>query len=530
MKTRLLCLLLSFSIPVAGNAAVTLAPLFQDHAVLQRDKPLPVWGKADPGERVSVTFHGQQAAAVAGPDGRWTVSLDPIAASADPADLVVTGRSPDQIVIHDVLIGEVWLCSGQSNMEFTVWNPADTLYRVDNGEKEVAAATFPLIRQFKVERFESDQPVDTAQGSWVACTPETVHAFTAVGYFFARDLYQKLGVPFGIINCTWGGSAIEPWLSHAALASDPAFAAVYQRWQQAQDQYPIRVAEHIAMLQAWATVGSQARARGPDAYAAFAKQFPQPKPAPKPDKPYPYAPSKIFNGMVHPLLPYALRGALWYQGEANVGRAQEYHKLLAAMITSWRADFGQGDFPFYWVQLPNYNGREAVRSKWSYLREAQAQTLTLPETGMAVTIDIGEKENLHPRNKQEVGRRLALIAKAKVYGLTVDFSGPVFLAAERTGSAMLVHFQYAAMGLTAAGKPPQSFEVAGADRIFYPADATIVRRPLAQGGADAVDQVLVQSSKVSEPVAVRYAWSNAPEANLYNGAGLPAAPFRSDSW
>jgi sialate O-acetylesterase len=517
MKMRLLCLVLSFGVPVAADAAVTLAPLFRDHAVLQRDKPVPVWGRADPGERVSVSFRGRQAAAVAGPDGRWIVRLDPLAAASDPADLVVTGRS--QLVIHDVLVGEVWLCSGQSNMEFTVWNPNDTVYRVDHGEEEVAAANYPQIRQFKVERFESDKPVDSAHGSWVPCTPETAHAFTAVGYFFARDLYRKLGIPFGIINCTWGGSSIETWLSQASLAGDPAFAIVQERWRQAQSQYPLRQAEHMVLLQAWQTVGSQARARGPAAYAAFVKQFPQPKPYPAPDKPYPYAPSKVFNGMVNPLVPYALRGALWYQGESNVSRPREYHKLFAAMITGWRADFGQGDFPFYWVQLPNYNGSEAFWSKWAYLREAQAQTLTLPATGMAVTIDIGETENLHPRNKQEVGRRLALIAKAKVYGITDDFSGPVFLAAERKGSAMLVHFKYAGAGLTAAGKPLQSFEVAGANRLYFPATATIVG-----------DQVLAQSPKVSEPVAVRYAWSNAPEANLYNGAGLPAAPFRSDSW
>jgi sialate O-acetylesterase len=516
MNPRFLCLLLGFSIPAAGNAAVTLAPLFQDHAVLQRDKPLPVWGRADPGERVSVSFRGQQASVVAGSDGRWIVYLAPLAASADPADLVVTGGN--QIALHDVLVGEVWLCAGQSNMEFTVWNPKDTVYRVDNGEKEVAAANYPQIRQFKVERFESDKPVDTAQGSWVPCTPETVPEFTAVGYFFARDLYRKLGVPIGIINCTWGGSSIEPWLSPACLASDPAFAIVQERWRQAQAQYPLRQAESMALLQAWQTVGSQARARGPAAYAAFVKQFPRPKPYPGPDKPYPYAPSRIFNGMVHPLVPYALRGALWYQGESNVFRAGEYHRLFAAMITDWRADFGQGDFPFYWVQLPNYNGSEALWTKWANLREAQAQTLTLPATGMAVTIDIGEPQNLHPRNKQEVGRRLALIAKAKVYGITDDFSGPVFLAAVRKGSAMLVRFKYAGAGLTAAGKPLQSFEVAGADHLFYPATATIVG-----------DQVLAQSPKVPEPLAVRYAWSNAPEANLYNGAGLPAAPFSSDS-
>jgi sialate O-acetylesterase len=517
MKHCRLLLALGLALPIAAGASVTLAPLFRDDAVLQRDKPIPVWGLASPGEHVSVSFRDRQASAEADRDGRWTVSLDPLPASSSPADLVVTGDN--KLVVHGVLVGEVWLCSGQSNMEFTVYDPANRSFQVANAQKEIADANFPLIRQFKVGKLESDTPVDTAAGSWVSCSPATVANFTAVGYFFARDIHRKLGVPVGIVECAWGGSAIEAWLSRVTLASNPAFRSVQARWIREQADYPLNKARRDALIQAWRTAESQSHQQGPDAHALFISQFPMPKPVDAPDKPYPHAPSRLYNGMLHPLIPYALRGVLWYQGESNTGRPWEYHRLFAAMIASWRGDFRQGDIPFYWVQLANYNGGNAAATNWAFLREAQARTLDLPATGMAVAIDIGSAEDIHPKNKQEVGRRLALIAKAKDYGITDDFSGPVFESAVRSGTGLLVSFRYSGTGLTAAGKPLQSFELAGPDRSFHPATAEIVR-----------DQVLVHSAGVPNPVAVRYAWKNAPDANLYNGAGLPAAPFRSDSW
>ena len=517
MKTSLVSLVLALVLPVAAHATVSLAPLFRDHAVLQRDKPVPVWGAAAPGEHVAVSFRGDKAEATAGADGRWAVRLDPLAASADPADLVASGGNV--VVIHDVLVGEVWLCSGQSNMQFTVWDTTGTVFRVVNGEKEVAAGNHPLIRQFGVSRVESDKPLDKAEGSWAACTPATVGHFTAVGYFFARDLQQKLGVPIGIINCSWGGSAIEPWLSHETLAGDVRLAYVEQRWRKEVADYPLKAARIQALTQAWLSTSSQARMTSPQAYKDFVTRFPEPKPVPMPDKPYPTAPSKIYNGMLHPLIPYALRGVLWYQGESNAGRPREYRLLFETLIESWRAEFGQGDFPFYWVQLANFNGGDGRATNWAALREAQAEALSLPNTGMAVTIDIGDAKDIHPRNKQEVGRRLALLAKAGTYGFTEDFSGPVFAGAERSGAGMIVSFRFAGGGLTAGGKPLQSFELAGDDRKFHAASASI------EG-----EKVLVSSPEVPNPVAVRYAWRNAPEANLYNGAGLPAAPFRSDRW
>jgi sialate O-acetylesterase len=342
---------------------------------------------------------------------------------------------------------------------------------VDNAQDEVAAANYPLIRQFKVARQVSATPMETAQGDWQTCSPESVQAFTAVGYFFARDLYVRLNVPIGIVNCTCSGTPLESWMSPMALGAFPGQA------------------DGRAAAEATAAVKAA-------------------------------TPASLFNGMIHPLLPYAIRGALWYQGESDVGRASEYTKHFPALIAAWRAHFGEGDFPFFWVQLAGFAwpGKESGQL-WALLREAQSKALSLPATGQAVAIDIGEVGNVQPRNKQEVGRRLALLAKAKVYSIPVDYSGPAFSRITIEGPSVRVHFSFAGEGLTASGKPLQSFEAAGADHVFHPASAEI------EG-----DTVLVESAEVRLPVAVRYAWRDAPEANLYNGAGLPAAPFRSDAW
>jgi sialate O-acetylesterase len=469
MKRRLPFALVALACAGPAAAAPELAPLFQDHAVLQRDKPVPVWGRAAPGEHVVVSFAGQRVGATAASDGRWVAVLAPIPASASGSDMTVAGK--DSVTVHDLLVGEVWLCSGEANMEFEVDGGGFT-YRVENAVAEVAAARYPLVRQFKVARQAAAAPMETARGDWRACSPATVGRFTAVGYFFARDLLARLGVPVGIINCTWSGTPLESWMSPAALAGFPGFSNGHSAPGAARE--------------------------GDD----------------------PWVPSCLFNGMICPLLPYAIRGALWYQGESNVGRAPDYAAQFPALIASWRSHFGDADLPFLWVQLANYAPPGSGKGEqWARLREAQAGALTLPSTGQAVAIDIGEPGSLYPRNKREVGRRLALIAKARVYSIPVDFSGPAFGRAEAGGGAMRVHFLFAGDGLTASGKPLQSFEVAGADRVFHAASA----------GIDD-DAVVARSPAVRLPVAVRYAWSNAPEANLYNGAGLPAAPFRSDDW
>ena len=500
----------------SAHANVTLAPPFADHAVVQSGKPVSVWGRADPGEKVSVKYLEYTADGLAGPDGRWVARLPAMQAQSTGAELVATGKN--SIWIQDVVVGDVWLCSGQSNMEFTVDDPKSAVFRLQNAEKEVAGANYPLIRQFKVARQVSATPADTVGGTWSVCSPGTVGQFTAVGYFFARDIFRRFGLPIGIVDSTWGGTPVESWMSPAALASDPAFAVVGERWRQTLAEYPARKAAHITALAAWTREESVAAAAGEARHAAFLKARPRPR---EPNGPgSSWTPTGLFNGMINPLLPYGIRGALWYQGESNANYASEYHRLFASMITAWRSHFGQGDFPFYWVQLASYKPpTDPTGETWAWLREAQTQTLSLPATGQALAIDIGDSENIHPANKQEVGRRLALMAKAQVYGLSVDYSGPVFSRASVEGNAIRVHFEFADNGLTAGGKPLQSFTIAGADRKFHPASASI-----------SGSTVLVRSADVPAPLAVRYAWQNTPEANLFNGAGLPATPFRSDNW
>ncbi len=494
------CLLI---LAAALRADVTPAPLFQDHAVLQRDKPVPVWGRADPGERVTVAFKGQSVAATADADGRWMVYLEPVEASAEPAELTLTGKNT--VTIRDVLVGEVWLASGQSNMEWSVTRSADA-------EKEIAAARFPLIREFNAARTSAMEPADTVAGAWKICSPESAGDFSAVAYHFARSLHRRLGVPVGIVNSTWGGTAIETWTDARTLRATAAWPAIDARWQEGLAVFEERKVNHPLEMAAWREAEEKARA---------AKT---PNPLPWPRAPVgpgtPYAPAGLFNGMIAPLQPYALRGFLWYQGESDWRRPAEYAQLFPAMIGAWRAQWGADDLPFNFVQLAGYQVPDDPSGRgWAWLREAQTAALALPATGMAVAIDIGDPKDIHPRNKQEVGRRLALLARTGVYELPGDAHGPVFASAQREGAALRVRFRHVTDGLTAEKKPPQALEVAGADRKFYPAAGRIER-----------DTLIVSAPEVREPVAVRYAWSNHPEANLFGGNGLPVAPFRSDTW
>jgi sialate O-acetylesterase len=495
----------------APRTEVALAPLFSDHAVIQSGRPVPVWGSAGAGDTIAVTFRGQTVRTAAGRDGRWTVTLKPLEPSSEPADLVVAGQST--VTIHDVVVGEVWLCSGQSNMEYTVNNGGST-YRVDNAEAEVAAAHYPLIRQLRIERGVAALPATTAKtGGWQAASPKTVGEFTAVGYFFARDIHKAVGVPVGIILSAWGGTPIESWMSDAARASTSVAGALDARWRKAMDEWPPeRVARYPADMAAWQKAEAEAEAAH--------RKNPIPWPQPPASEDSPARPGGLFNAMIAPLQPCAMRGILWYQGESNVGHAAEYAELLNTLIRSWRAGWGQGDLPFYFVQLASFGERsERTDRGWARLREAQAQVLGAPATGMAVTIDNRDPGNVHPTNKQDVGARLALIAKARVYGLAVECSGPVFAGETREGGALRVRFTNAGARLVARGGEVKALEVAGRDGVFHPAAAQV------EG-----DSLLVSSPEVGEPAAVRYAWSNAPEATLYNDAGLPAAPFRSDNW
>ncbi|HEU5078451.1 MAG TPA: sialate O-acetylesterase [Opitutaceae bacterium] len=486
----------------ASRAEVKLAPLFVDHAVFQRDAHVPVWGEATPGERVTVSFKTQTAEATADEHGRWSVTLDPMKASKEPADLLV--KATNEIRVSDVLVGDVWLCSGQSNME---WQ----LARSDHGAEEIAAANFPLIRQFLVSR----QPVSLDQlqqrETWSVCSPETAGDFTGVGYFFAREIHRDQGVPIGLINSSWGGTPIEAWMSDEALISNPAFQIVFQRWADEIAAFPEKRRAFERAQAEWEKRAAAAKAKG-EAFHTAAPRAPgglwdQNKP------------SRLFTTMIAPVIPGAVRGVLWYQGETNGGRPREYEALLSAMMRDWRHRWGAGDFPFFVVQLPNYASGDAAGTDWARLREAQANAVrTEPNAAIAVTIDIGDPNDVHPTNKKDVGHRLALLARGKVYGESIACEGPIFAGATPEAGGMRVQFRHAEK-LHARDGAVTGFELAGVDQKFFPAEGKI------DG-----ESVLVTSAQVRTPVAVRYAWRNAPAASLYNAAGLPAAPFRSDTW
>jgi sialate O-acetylesterase len=479
--------------------------------VLQRGKPLPVWGTAAPHDTVTVTFRGQSQRAVAGNDGRWEVRLKPLAATAEPADLVVAGHNI--VTVHDVVVGDVWLCSGQSNMDFTV-NSASFTYRVENADAEVAAANFPLIRQLRIERSVAQAPAATARTSgWKPASPETVGDFTAIGYFFARDIQTALGIPVGIVLSSWPGTPIESWMSDGALASTSVAGAVAQRWEKALSEWPPdRVARHAAATREWQKSEVEA--------AAAHGRNPIPWPGLAATNDSAARPGGLYNGMIAPLQSGALRGILWYQGESNVPRAGEYAELFRSMIRSWRSGWGQGDLPFYFVQVAALISKDDPDGRsWARLREAQAEALKLPGTGMAVAIDNSDPLDVHPKNKQVIGRRLALIAEARLFGRKVEYSGPVLAGMTLDRDALRLRFGHAGARLVAHGDAVKSLEIAGADRVFHAASGIILG-----------DELRVSSPEVPRPVAARYAWSNAPEANLYNEAGLPAVPFRTDSW
>jgi len=507
MKLRspfLLCAALALLSAASALADITLAPLFRDGAVLQRDQPLVVWGRAAAAEKVEVRFRGQAASAITGADGRWRVTLTAEKASSVPSELVAKGANT--VVVKDVLVGEVWLCSGQSNMAMLVRSSNDA-------DREMAAANFPQIRQFKVPMVASARKTEDVAGGWVACSPASAGNFSAAAYYFARDLHKRLGVPIGIVNSSWGGTQIEAWISEETLKEAPFAKDIFSRWESRLAEYPAAVAAYEKSQAKGESDRVKAQASGKAAKKGKAR--PPEGPGSR------WIPGGLYNAMIAPLVPYAFRGVLWYQGEANAARHAEYPWLFSAMIKQWRADFCQ-PLPFYFVQLANFESGAGNRGDvWAHLREAQSRALTLPNTGMAVTIDIGEPKDIHPKNKQEVGRRLALLARRHLFGERIEAEGPVFAAAKPEGGAMRVTFSRSgALKLEPSRSDGRmSFEVAGADKVFVPAEAKLDGRTL-----------LVSAESVPNPVAVRYAWRNSPEARLFSAGGLPAAPFRSDKW
>jgi sialate O-acetylesterase len=498
--------------PSSLVAEVKLASPFTSHAVLQREMKLPIWGTAAPGEDVTIEFAGQKKSAQAGAHGGWRVELDPLAASAEGRTLKVTGSaSSAPLVLDDMLVGEVWLASGQSNMDFSVSKKVMYFAGVTSEEQEIAAANYPLIRMFTGKSAKTYEPQTSVRGEWRVCSPETVPAFSAVGYFFARDLQKELQVPLGIVTMAVGASTAEAWIRREAMAADPQLKPMLDRFDAACQAFKASSsdpAQREAAQRKFEEEAAQAQADG--------RQPPRRPRNPDPVQDQHNA-TVLFNGMIDPIISYAIRGVIWYQGESISGGAAGralYPHVQATLVKDWRKLWNQGDIPFYIVQLA---GQEA-ESNSPFVREAQATILSLPHTGMAVTTDIGEARNVHPHNKQDVGDRLARIALANVYGRKIEYSGPMYESMKVEGNAIRVRFSHLGGGLVAKNGPLKWFVIAGADMKFVPAEAKI------DG-----DTVVVSSPEVAVPVAVRYAWVNFPDGcNLYNAAGLPAAQFRTD--
>ena len=642
-----------------GPASVALAadttterpfvhPLFSDHLVLQRDAKVPVWGWAAPGTKVTVAFAGQSKTAVAKANGKWMVRLSPMPASGAPQPLTIAGEGGQTVTVQDVLVGDVWLCSGQSNMEMGIG--------ACNVPDEIAKADFPQIRLLTIPKRIAPKPVETIACAWLRCTPQTVAqdgwgGFSAAGFFFGRKLYQELGIPIGLINSSWGGTIAEAWTSSEGLRPlkdfdqrlgqvDAAgqgqrqdYAAEYERWAQKSDpgtaqgwakpDFDAAAWKTAAMPQPfeksglpdfdgivwfrrafdlpadWAgrnltlglgpiddidttwvngvKVGQMNRydlnrvytlpasvlkpgknvisvraldTGGDGGFTGKAEQMfvkpvgesqvspislagawqmkdsaalgKLPAPPSPPDANNPNVVTVLYNGMIAPLAPFAIKGAIWYQGESNADRAQQYRRLLPAMITDWRRQFGVGDFPFYIVQLAAFQPIQAQprENPWAELREAQALTAkNLRHCGLAIAIDIGDANDIHPKNKAEVGRRLALCALAKDYRKPIEYSGPWYKSMKVRGNSIKLTFEGVGGGLVARDGNLKGFAVAGEDHRFVWANAVI------EGSS-----VVVSSPAVSKPVAARYAWDINPACNLFNQAGLPAVPFRTDDW
>jgi sialate O-acetylesterase len=503
-------------------AVVKPNPLFTDGAVLQRGQTVPVWGTANDGEKITVELGGQKLTTTA-KDGMWRVDLKPLTAGG-PFTMTLSGENT--VTVNNLLVGEVWVCSGQSNMEFKFSNTSTV-------KEETPKADFPKVRMFTVKRTTSILPQTEAEGSWVECSPQTVGGFSAVGYFFARDLYQNLGIPVGMIHTSWGGTPAQAWTSIDGFGDDPELKGYADGAKSTLEKYPAAVAGYATKLEEFKaakktwdeTEGKQAQeammaSQEATAKAKKAGQPLPPKPAPVGRGPNPPAspegtpnnPTTLYNGMVAPIVPYGIKGAIWYQGESNAGNARQYRTLFPAMIANWREQWKQGDFPFLFVQIAPFKGQPPE------IREAQFLTLAKSKnTAMAVTTDVGNANDIHPKQKEPIGQRLALAARALAYGEKLEYSGPLYQSMTAKGDKIAISFTHVGGGLVAKDGDLKSFTIAGEDGKFVPAKAEIK-------GAN----VVVSAEGVADPKAVRYGWDNVPDVNLFNKDGIPASPFRTD--
>ena len=507
------------AIPV--RADVRVSNLFGDGMVMQRELAAPVWGLATPGETVTVKLGEVQAAARADAQGKWLAKLPAMNANTKAQDLIISANNT--ITIRNVLIGDVWVLGGQSNMEgaMHVWYPPQS--------PEIVTADYPALRQIKVGQRFSDRPCDDLiSGRWEVCTPASVGGYSAVGFFFARRVQQETGMPIGLLYDNWGGTRIEPWIPLCGFTMEPALANLLVDMRNAGQTYRKDISNYLPVAEQWI---AEVKA----ALASNAIAFPQPLEFPRNPLSHPSFPVSLYNAMIHPVVPYGIKGALWYQGEWNGTEGDEYYHKMRALIGGWRKVWNQGDFPFYFVQLPNFeqpNEDPAGGNGWARIRMAQFKSLQIANTGMAVTIDIGEAD-IHPKNKFDVGERLARWALHHDYGKTdLIASGPLYKSMTADNGRIRISFDAVGGGLmvgTKDGRNPtledkngklKRFAIAGDDRKWVWADARI-------DGAT----VVVSSPEVAKPVAVRYAYSMNPAGcNLYNKEGLPASPFRTDDW
>ncbi|MCA9118747.1 MAG: sialate O-acetylesterase [Planctomycetaceae bacterium] len=485
------------------RADVSVPNIFGSHMVLQQGQANPVWGWAEPDEEVTVTIGDQSHSAKADKDGRWRVKLASLPVGG-PYELTIKGKNELKLV--DVLVGEVWVCSGQSNMQWAVGQS-------DDADLEKLNGNHPMIRLVSVPQVGTQEPQDNFNGAWAVCSPGNVGDFSGVGYFFGRQLQETLGVPVGLIDNAWGGSACEAWVSRDRLAADERYTELLGRWAATESTYDHEkeMAAYLAKRNAWEEGGKKGNAPG----------------APRNPLTGQHRPANLYNGVLKPIIGYGIRGAIWYQGETNASRAYQYRHLFPLMIQEWRDDWGQGDFSFYWVQLADFmdESDQPQDSAWAELREAQTMTMAaLPNTGEAVITDLGEAHDIHPKNKQGVGRRLARWALAKDYGIDITYKSPQYKSMETQGNKIVLTFDIGENGGgtldTFDVREPIGFSIAGEDKTFVWAKARII-------GSDKVE---VWSDAVAKPVAVRYAWANNPVCNLQNVTGLPATPFRTDDW
>ena len=491
-----------------------LSPLLTDHAVLQRDRPIAITGTTHPGARVTASFRAAKAQTAADPTGHFFLELGPFVAGG-PDDLYLSAAGDSEIRIRNILIGDVWVCAGQSNMEMA-------LQEADGGPAAAAAAQHPALRLFRVPNRTMLEPQLTlpTEAAWRVCEPAAASEFSAIGYYFAKHLLPTIGVPVGLVQATVSNTPGEAWVPRPVLLAQPEYRPILDRWQAALAAWPDEAGTYPAAFARWDRETDQAEQEGRLIPGAHPKLI---------GPGHPWTPAGLWNAMVFPLTGFPIRGVLWYQGAGAPERADQYRSLFRHLIRAWRAAWGQGDFPFLYLQEANFGPRRTAPGEhsWAELREAQSQALAEPNTAMGVALDVGEEKNIHPLRKEPLGERLALAARALVYGQSVAWSSPFFQSVRFEGRYARVRFAPAGGGLrTTDGAPPRGFAISAGATDFQAGNRGFEWAETRIEG----DTVVAWSDRISSPQAVRYAWAQNPDVNLVNQAGLPAAPFRTDDW